>query len=95
MVSPSTLPTCARLTTPRSPPWIRLHASPVCTRASVANSGATESQEDIDTAAAVVRALKAQKPQVFTLENVWQYRTFQAFTDDYRCARRYGLLLDV
>ena len=57
-----------------------LHASPVCTRASVANSGAVESQEDIDTAAAVVRALKAQEPQVFTLENVWQYRTFKAFT---------------
>ncbi len=58
-----------------------LHASPVCTRASVANSGAVESQEDIDTAAAVVRALKAQSPSVFTLENVWQYRTFKAFTD--------------
>jgi len=57
-----------------------LHASPVCTRASIANSGATESQEDIDTAAAVVRALKAQSPSVFTLENVWQYRTFKAFT---------------
>lgn len=57
-----------------------LHASPVCTRASVANSGAVESQEDIDTAAAVVRALKAQQPLVFTLENVWQYRTFKAFT---------------
>jgi DNA (cytosine-5)-methyltransferase 1 len=57
-----------------------LHASPVCTRASVANSGAVEAQEDIDTAAAVVRALKAQQPAVFTLENVWQYRTFKAFT---------------
>jgi len=58
-----------------------LHASPVCTRASVANSGAEESQEDVETAAAVVRALKAQSPDVFTLENVWQYRAFQAFRD--------------
>ena len=58
-----------------------LHASPVCTRASVANANATEAQEDIDTAAAVVRALQAQQPQVFTLENVWQYRTFKAFTN--------------
>ena len=58
-----------------------LHASPVCTRASVANSGAEELAEDIETAAAVVRALKAQQPAVFTLENVWQYRTFQAFRD--------------
>lgn len=56
-----------------------LHASPVCTRASVANANATEAQEDIDTAAAVVRALEAQQPAVFTLENVWQYRTFAAF----------------
>jgi DNA (cytosine-5)-methyltransferase 1 len=58
-----------------------LHASPVCTRASVANSGATEAQEDIDSAAGVVRALDAQQPQIFTLENVWQYRTFKAFTN--------------
>lgn len=56
-----------------------LHASPVCTRASVANSGATEAQEDIEAAAAVVRALRAQQPDVFTLENVWGYRTFAAF----------------
>jgi DNA (cytosine-5)-methyltransferase 1 len=58
-----------------------LHASPVCTRASVANSGATESEDDISMAAAVVRALKAQEPNIFTLENVWQYRTFRSFTD--------------
>lgn len=58
-----------------------LHASPACTRASVANSGATEAAEDIEAAAAVVRALKAQQPAAFTLENVWQYRTFQAFRD--------------
>ena len=56
-----------------------LHASPVCTRASVANANATEAQEDIDTAAGVVRALKAQQPDVFTLENVWGYRDFAAF----------------
>ena len=56
-----------------------LHASPVCTRASVANTGAGESDEDISMAAAVVRALKARRPQVFTLENVWQYRTFASF----------------
>lgn len=56
-----------------------LHASPVCTRASNANPNATESPEDIDTAAAVVRALDAIRPQVFTLENVWGYRDFTAF----------------
>lgn len=56
-----------------------LHASPSCTRASVANSGATEAQEDIEAAQAVARALQAQQPQIFTLENVWMYRTFEAF----------------
>ena len=56
-----------------------LHASPSCTRASVANANATEAQEDIDAAKAVCRALAAQQPEVFTLENVWGYRTFAAF----------------
>lgn len=56
-----------------------LHASPVCTRASVANSGAVESAEDTETAAAVVRAIQAAGPRVVTIENVWQYRTFAAF----------------
>lgn len=40
-----------------------MHASPVCTRASVANSGAVETQEDIETAGAVVRAISAVSPQ--------------------------------
>ena len=56
-----------------------LHASPSCTRASVANANAAEAQEDIEAAQAVCRALAAQQPDVFTLENVWQYRTFAAF----------------
>jgi len=56
-----------------------LHASPSCVRASVANAGATEAVEDVEAAAAVVRAILAQKPQVFTLENVWAYRNFAAF----------------
>lgn len=56
-----------------------LHASPVCTRASVANSGAVETQEDIETAEAVVRAISAVSPRVVTIENVWQYRKFAAF----------------
>ena len=56
-----------------------LHASPSCTRASVANANASEAQEDIEAAQAVCRALAAQEPEVFTLENVWQYRTFAAF----------------
>ena len=56
-----------------------LHASPVCTRASNANPNAKESPEDLATADAVVRAVKAQGPQVFTLENVYPYRNFESF----------------
>ncbi len=56
-----------------------LHASPSCVRASVANVDATEATEDIEAAQAVVRALQAHKPLVFTLENVWAYRNFAAF----------------
>lgn len=56
-----------------------LHASPVCTRASVANANATESDEDVQTARAVVRAIDTLRPSVFTLENVWGYRDFAAF----------------
>lgn len=56
-----------------------LHASPVCTRASVANAGAVESSEDTETAAAVVRAVESAGPRVVTIENVWQYRNFAAF----------------
>lgn len=56
-----------------------LHASPVCTRASNANPGAEESADDVEMAQAVVRALEAQQPQVFSLENVWMYRTFESF----------------
>lgn len=67
-----------------------LHASPVCTRASVANATATESEDDISMAAAVVRALEAQQPQVFSLENVWQYRTFAAFRLICDCLGRMG-----
>lgn len=56
-----------------------LHASPVCTNASVANPNGKESETDIETAQAVVRAIRAQTPQVFTLENVWGYRDYAAF----------------
>lgn len=71
-----------------------LHASPVCTRASNANPNATESPEDIDTAAAVVRALDAIRPQVFTLENVWGYRDFAAFKNICKALGDHGYFWD-
>jgi len=61
------------------PPVDWFHASPVCTRASVANTDGEESEDDIQTAAAVSRALTALEPAFFTLENVVQYRKFKAF----------------
>ena len=57
-----------------------LHASPVCTRATHANSrNAGEDDRDIQSALAVARCLEATQPRVFTLENVWGYRNFKAF----------------
>lgn len=56
-----------------------LHASPVCTRASVANTNRGEAALDIATAQATIRALEAFLPSAFTLENVYPYRSFEAF----------------
>lgn len=56
-----------------------LHASPSCKRASVANSGATETEEDREAARAVIRAIAALQPEVFTLENVRAYAGFESY----------------
>ncbi len=56
-----------------------LHVSPSCINASRAKSNNGETGTDIRCAGAVVRALKAQQPKFFTLENVWQYRNFESF----------------
>lgn len=50
-----------------------LHASPVCKNFSAAKANGVETDEDMQTAAAVVRCLEATQPRVFTLENVQQY----------------------
>jgi DNA (cytosine-5)-methyltransferase 1 len=61
----------------KAPDW--LHASPPCVRASSANNG-TETQEDIDLAQAICRAIEVLNPEYFSLENVSGYRNFLAFT---------------
>ncbi len=71
-----------------------LHASPVCTRASQANTGAVETDEDITIAAAVIRAIDAVQPKIFTLENVWMYRTFKAFQNICAALERNGYMYD-
>lgn len=62
-----------------------IHASPVCTNASVANANGEETQLDIDTAMKTVQFVDVLRPQVFTLENVWQYRNFQSFAGGDKC----------
>lgn len=59
-----------------SPYW--LHVSTECKRASIA-SGNKESEEDLTQAHSVERALFALLPEKFSLENVWNYRSFQSF----------------
>lgn len=56
-----------------------LHMSLVCTRASQANPNAGESEVDIQAAEACVRAIRALRPVMVTLENVWQYAAFESF----------------
>lgn len=71
-----------------------LHASPVCTRASRANPNATESDEDITIADAVVKAIDAQQPEIFTLENVWAYRNFNSYLNILDALGRNGYMYD-
>lgn len=71
-----------------------LHASPVCTRASVANAGAGEAPEDIEMAAAVAAAVEQLQPDTFSLENVWAYREFEAFRLIVATLTRNGYHLD-
>jgi len=56
-----------------------VHLSPVCTRASVANSDATESEEDLRMADACCRCLRETRPDFVTLENVQGYAKFESF----------------
>jgi DNA-cytosine methyltransferase len=62
-----------------------IHASPVCTNASIANANGEETQLDRDTAMKTVQFVEVLRPRVFTLENVWQYRNFQAFAGGDKC----------
>ena len=55
------------------------HASPVCTRASIANKNRGESQIDIDTARKVCEYIEFHKPDTVTIENVTQYREFGSY----------------
>jgi DNA (cytosine-5)-methyltransferase 1 len=57
----------------------KLHASPPCPNYSVAKRAAAETDLDIDVARATGRAIQDQAPPVFSLEQVYGYRTSKAF----------------
>lgn len=71
-----------------------LHASPVCKNASNAKADGEESPLDIETADATCAYIEHFKPDVFTLENVWGYRTFEAFAHILICLKRNGYKVD-
>lgn len=56
-----------------------LHASPVCKNFSAAKKNGGETTLDIVTAKATARLLEEQMPQVFTVENVKQYKGSEAY----------------
>jgi len=56
-----------------------LHASPPCLDASGANGARIESDEGKALGRAIARYIQVLRPRVFTLENIWFYRTFESF----------------
>lgn len=69
-----------------------LHASPPCTRASVANGsaevnedGLKESPLDIALANKCIEFVEVLQPEIVTIENVWGYRRFQAWRGGRKC----------
>lgn len=78
-----------------------LHASPVCTRASQANSsaelnedGLRESPVDVALGEKVAQFIDVMRPRVFTLENVYGYRKFKAFSRITAALSRNGYFWD-
>lgn len=72
-----------------------LHASPVCKNASVAKADGKEEQQDLETAAAVSRAILALRPDTFSLENVRGYRDFHSFKNILHTLRSLGYSMAV
>ena len=56
-----------------------LLASPVCTRASVANANRGESEVDLTAAEGVCHWLRVTRPKCYVMENVTQYREFESY----------------
>lgn len=71
-----------------------LHASTSCINASGANQDGGETAGDLRSAGAVVTAIRTNRPQFFTLENVWGYRNFQSFRMILNCLGEMGYFYD-
>lgn len=72
-----------------------LHASPVCTNASIANTDGEEGSIDIATAKKTAEFIRVKKPRFFTLENVAGYRAFQSFKIIMNALDELGYFYDV
>jgi DNA (cytosine-5)-methyltransferase 1 len=72
-----------------------LHASPPCTNASVANVNAEEGELDKALGYKTAQFVEVLHPEIFTLENVWQYRNFDAFKFILTTLERLGYWIDV
>lgn len=71
-----------------------LHASPKCQNASTAKQGSREMPLDVDIARCIVRYLEILRPRIFTLENVYGYRRFEAFRIILHALNRLGYFTD-
>jgi site-specific DNA-cytosine methylase len=67
-----------------------LWASPVCTAASIANPNRGEREIDIRAAQGVCNWLRIVRPKIFVMENVTQYRVFEACKLIERCLSELG-----
>jgi site-specific DNA-cytosine methylase len=56
-----------------------LHASPECKNASQAKPDGKETKADVEMGNCIIRYVETLRPRVFTLENVYPYRRFEAF----------------
>ena len=74
------------------PDW--LHASLPCTTATIANKRG-ESQEDIDLAKAVCRAIQILQPEYFSLENVAGYLNYESFKLIENCIKKHFWAYDL
>jgi DNA (cytosine-5)-methyltransferase 1 len=73
------------------PDW--LHASPPCINASRAKNG-KETQEDIELANAICRAIETLKPDYFSLENVIGYASFKSLANIKRYLKNNGYYVE-